>query len=151
MGLFGRLVGGTAGAAAGSVVKDVAGGIGTLAKDIRTAITGVDPEKAAELEKLAIEAERVAMSAQVEINKLEAQSPRFFVAGWRPAVGWLCVLAFGMQYVVHPVAQWVLVARGSGLVLPDLDMATMMPVLIGMLGIGAFRTYEKAKGVNSAH
>lgn len=79
---------------------------------------------------------------QLEINKAEAASGSLFKGGWRPAVGWICVLGFGVNFLVSPIA------AGFGFVIPQADTSVMLPVLMGMLGLGGLRTFEKAKGVS---
>ena len=85
--------------------------------------------------------------AQLEVNKQEAAHRSMFVAGWRPFVGWTCGLALFYTYVAQPIAMFVMVQTGDLVQLPHLDLSTMMPVLLGMLGLGGLRTYEKFKGV----
>tara|TARA_Y100001951_G_C11295693_1_gene275427 strand:+ start:2167 stop:2607 length:441 start_codon:yes stop_codon:yes gene_type:complete len=88
---------------------------------------------------------------QLEVNKLEAQSDDLFVAGWRPFVGWTCGSAFAWNFVVQPAAVFALAAfQVETAPLPQLDLSQMMPVLLGMLGLGAYRTYEKRTGVTKA-
>ena len=83
---------------------------------------------------------------QMEINKEEAKSGSLFVAGWRPAVGWICAVALSYQFVVRPLLAWCsLIATIP--VPPELDIATLMTLLFGMLGMGGMRMYEKGKGV----
>jgi|TARA_B110000977_G_scaffold190697_1_gene261809 hypothetical protein len=84
---------------------------------------------------------------QMEINKTEAAHKSLFVAGWRPAVGWTCCLGMASNFLVIPMANFVLALSGSTIVVPLLDTGEMMPVLMGMLGLGAMRTYEKKQGV----
>jgi len=139
------------GGRAAEVVTATAEGVGGLAKDIRTAITGIDPDHAAELEKLALEADRLAMQAQADINKAEAGHSSLFVAGWRPALGWLFGMVLGLHYLVRPIADWILRAAGSTVELPQFDLSAIWPVLIGMLGLGLYRTVEKAQGVQGHH
>ena len=86
--------------------------------------------------------------AQLEVNKQEAAHRNLFVAGWRPFVGWTCGLALFYTYVVQPMAMFVMAQTGDLVQLPHLDLSTMMPVLLGMLGLGGLRTYEKFKGVS---
>ena len=89
-----------------------------------------------------------ALLAQVEINKAEAASGSLFKGGWRPAVGWICAIAFGYHFVLQPLLVFVLTASGVDLPdLPEFDMGTLLTVLGGMLGIGGLRTVEKAKGL----
>ena len=85
--------------------------------------------------------------AQLEVNKQEAAHRCIFIAGWRPFVGWTCGLALFYTYVAQPIAMFVMAQTGDLVQLPHLDLSTMMPVLLGMLGLGGLRTYEKFKGV----
>jgi hypothetical protein len=151
MGFLANLIGGAGAAGAGQIVKDTGQAVGSLAKDIRTAITGVDPDKAAELEKLALELDRTVMSAQAKVNEIEAASPRFFVAGWRPGLGWVFVLVIALHYLIRPIAQWIVLSLGSPLTLPSFELAEIWPVLIGLLGLGTLRTVEKAQGSQHRH
>lgn len=89
-----------------------------------------------------------AAMAQVEVNKAEAQHKSIFVAGWRPMVGWTCAVALAYHFVLAPL---ILFGIGiSGVEIPELpafDMDSLMTVLLGMLGLGGLRTYEKQKGL----
>ncbi len=84
--------------------------------------------------------------AQVEVNKQEAAHKSLFVAGWRPFIGWTCGIAMAFNYIGVPLVETVSVLYGTPLVINPLDLATMMPVLLGMLGLGGMRTYEKRVG-----
>ena len=84
---------------------------------------------------------------QLGVNKVEAAHKNLFVAGWRPAVGWVCVLGMAGNFLVIPLANFALALSGSVITIPLVDTSEMMPVLIGMLGLGAMRTVEKTKGV----
>ena len=86
--------------------------------------------------------------AQLEVNKTEAQHKSIFVSGWRPAVGWCCVFGMLGNYMVIPFTNFVLALLKIDVSVPLIDTATMMPVLMGMLGLGAMRTYEKRTGVS---
>jgi len=105
-----------------------------------------DKDKAAELAyKVATRAEENAHTiklAQIDVNKTEAAHKSLFVAGWRPAAGWVCVTAMGNNYIVVPY-----VDAFSGLTVPVLGLGELMPVLLGLLGLGAYRSFEKTKGV----
>jgi len=84
--------------------------------------------------------------AQIAVNQAEAASGNLFIAGWRPAVGWVCVFALAYQYIVAPLAPWLLNAFGVAVPkLPGLD-DTLWQLLAGMLGFGSLRTFEKLKG-----
>ncbi len=85
--------------------------------------------------------------AQIEVNKTEAKHKDLFVAGWRPAVGWTCCLGMAGNFLVIPMANFTLALSGSAIAVPLIDLSTMIPVLMGMLGLGGLRTYEKTKGV----
>ena len=86
--------------------------------------------------------------AQLEVNKTEAQHRSLFVSGWRPAVGWVCVLGMAGNFMVIPFSNFVLALLEIPVKIPLIDTATMMPVLMGMLGLGTLRTYEKKAGVS---
>mgnify|MGYP003132909364 CR=1 FL=1 len=89
-----------------------------------------------------------AMLAQLEINKAEAASGSLFKGGWRPAVGWVCAIAFAYHFVLQPLLIFGLSYAGLNTPpLPEFDVGTLLPVLGGMLGIGTLRTYEKQKGL----
>lgn len=92
-----------------------------------------------------LDADLALAQGQVDINKIEASSENLFKSGWRPAVGWTCAFAFFAKYLGGPfvfvVAQWY----GKHIELPPIDMVEMMPLLFGLLGLGAYRTYEKTK------
>jgi len=84
---------------------------------------------------------------QLEINKAEAQSRNIFIAGWRPFIGWTCGIALFWHFVGVPVTLFFVGWLGITLPpLPEFDMSTLMTVLMGMLGLGGLRTYEKVKG-----
>lgn len=92
--------------------------------------------------------------AQMAVNAQEAQHDSLFVAGWRPFVGWTCAAALFMSFILFPLVQTFAVyySQFTGQVLsltelPDLDWATLGPVLLGMLGLGGLRSVEKVKGV----
>jgi len=83
--------------------------------------------------------------AQVEINKTEAAHSSIFVAGWRPACGWICSIALLYHFVIQPIIVFILSAAGYSYDLPSFDMSSLMTVLMGMLGLGGLRTFEKSK------
>jgi len=97
-----------------------------------------------ELLKLQQSGELAAMTAQTEINKAEASNPSVFVSGWRPAIGWVCALAMGYQYLARPL----MVAFMPALAFPGLD-DNLWQLMMGMLGLGGLRTFEKTQGVAS--
>jgi hypothetical protein len=125
-------------------VGGLLGGVGKLAKDIREAITGDLPaDKQAEITQKLMELENAAMAAQTTINLEEAKSEKIFVAGWRPFIGWTCGFALAYVAVLEPFMTWVARLLGSVVVFPVIDTTITMQVLIGMLGLGAYRSYDK--------
>ena len=103
---------------------------------------------ASEIATLAERQAHAEVVAQLEVNKTEAASQNMFVAGWRPAVGWTCCLGFFSNFIIVPFANLALQITGQGFELPMIDLSTMMPVLLGMLGLGGMRTVEKIKKVS---
>ena len=85
---------------------------------------------------------------QMAINQVEAAHKSLFVSGWRPAVGWVCVLGMFGNFITIPFSNFVLALLGIDIVIPLVPLETMMPVLMGMLGLGAMRTYEKKNSVH---
>jgi hypothetical protein len=91
------------------------------------------------------------VQAQLEINKAEAAHENLFVAGWRPACGWVCVFGMAGNFLVIPLANMTLELFETGVEVPMIDLSTMLPVLMGMLGLGGLRTFEKVKGAQKNH
>ena len=85
---------------------------------------------------------------QLEINKAEATHKSIFVAGWRPFIGWTCGIALCWHFVIAPftmfICAYLMVAIPE---LPTFDMSSLMTVLMGMLGLGGLRSFEKYKGL----
>ena len=112
----------------------------------------VDKDKAAELtykiNTLAVTQAHEIDLAQLAVNQKEAQHPSLFVSGWRPAVGWICALAMLVEFLLVPMAGPFIEVYMAPVKMWHLDMATMLPVLFGLLGLGGMRSYEKVKGVH---
>lgn len=89
------------------------------------------------------------LTAQMAVNKSEAESGNPWASGWRPSIGWTCSAALFFQFVLTPVGLWV--ANIAGHPLPDPPRLDDMlwELMFGMLGIGALRTVEKMRGVAS--
>lgn len=85
--------------------------------------------------------------AQSDVNKVEASSTDPFVARWRPFIGWVCGVGLGVQFLVGPLLTWGAGLLGHSVAFPQLDMGTLLTLLLGMLGLGGMRTVEKLKGV----
>jgi hypothetical protein len=88
------------------------------------------------------------VQGQLAINAKEAEHGSIFVAGWRPAIGWICGVALGWNYILQPIINWGAFVSGVDLATaPSLDTAELTTILLGMLGLGGLRTYEKRLGV----
>lgn len=85
-------------------------------------------------------AQQIAL-AQIEVNKAEAKG-NWFQSSWRPATAWVCVLGFMVNFLISPIA------HAFGIDVPQADTTVMLPVLMGMLGLGGLRTMERVKGVS---
>lgn len=122
---------------AGSVVKEGLGGVGKILDSITTTTE--------ERGRLDIEFNKL----QTSINELDSKNSSLFVSGWRPFVGWVCGVGVCFNYVLRPFLNYIL-AIFYPLVeqMAALDMSQLMPLLMGMLGFGTLRTYEKIKGKN---
>ena len=121
--------------------KKEGGGAGEFAKDIREALKGkeIDPNKAIEL-----------IGIQAELNKVEAQHRTVFVAGWRPFIGWVAGVALAAFYIPQFVLAsylWcrLVIEAGELLPYPEVNSNHLFELVIGMLGLGALRSYEKIK------
>ena len=77
---------------------------------------------------------------QIEVLKLDAKG-NWFQSSWRPLAGYVTVLGMAINFLVSPIA------AGFGVVIPQADASVMMPLLLGMLGLGGARSYERVKGV----
>ena len=89
------------------------------------------------------------MTGQVEINKIEAASTNLFKSGWRPFIGWVCGSIFAYTYLVQPFLIFLVVIfkpEFDYTLLPKLSAAEIMPVLLGMLGLGSMRSFDRVKG-----
>ena len=86
--------------------------------------------------------------AQLEVNKAEAVHKSIFVAGWRPFVGWVCGVALAYHFILAPLLQFSFALAGMDQELPEFDFSQLSTVLMGMLGLGGLRTFEKMKGVS---
>lgn len=84
--------------------------------------------------------------AQIAVNQEEAKSTSIFVSGWRPSIGWVCSAACAWNWIGLPIAKFFLIVFGVAVVgLNPADLSEMLPILVGMLGLGGLRTYEKIK------
>lgn len=101
-------------------------------------------QQAGDLAQLA--ADTNLMIEQLKVNQAEAQNPSVFVSGWRPGVGWICVGACGWNWIGLPIVKLGLAIAGHQINLAPADLTEMLPILMGMLGLGGLRTIEKLQG-----
>ena len=141
------------------IVTGLIGGIGDAALKIRQAITGIDPAKQAEIQELTMNIASQANQAALELQKAQIQLDnteagvtgsnffKFWVAGARPLIMWVCGAAFLLQYVVQPICNWL------GAHLAAIDMTVPTQVVLGMLGLSNIvsRTVEKVNGAAGNH
>lgn len=129
-------------------------GIGSVASLIQDGIDKIFPSKTDEQKAQAallltqVQGAIANAEKQLDVNAAEAANTSILVAGWRPAIGWICGFSFGWVFVLQPMLAFALVAIGHPIKLPDLDMSQMMPVLLGILGLGGMHSYERVKGVS---
>jgi hypothetical protein len=95
-----------------------------------------------------IKADVAVATAQIDLNKTEAQNPHLFVSGWRPAIGWTCALALFYQFLLLPLLTW-LSSNVGWTPPPTLDIQTLTTIVFSMLGMAGLRTYEKTKEVET--
>lgn len=132
--------------------------LGQVFKDIVGAFK-VDPTVALQVQERLAEAQLDLQAKlidqvnnQVAVNLAEANSKNVFIAGWRPFLGWVCGCAFASNFLIAPLATWIAALSGHPIKFPSLDLSTMLPVLLGMLGLGAMGTVEKVtQGDSNCH
>lgn len=121
-------------------------GLGSVADLVSTTINKIWPDKT-ESEKAQLAAAVAMVQGQLDINKVEAASSSPFTSGWRPFLGWVCGVGCAWNWIALPAVMAVGAWMDHPLQLSRADMTEMMPLLLGMLGLGGLRTYEKVKGV----
>jgi len=121
-------------------------GLGAVSGLVNTAINKIWPDKS-EQEKQQLAAAVMVVQGQLDINKVEAANPSVFVSGWRPFIGWVCGAACAWNWIGLPIAKVGLALVGYSIDLAPANLTEMLPVLMGMLGLGGLRTIEKIKGV----
>ena len=116
----------------GSLVEPVTGLLDKFIED--------KDQKAKLAHELATMADKHAQAlalAQIKVNQEEAKG-NWFQSSWRPLIGWICGLSLAINYLISPIC------AGFGILIPQADMAVMMPLLLGMLGIAGMRSVDKA-------
>ena len=121
-------------------------GFGAVADLAGSVINKIWPDKT-EQEKQQLAAAVTLIQGQLAINQAEASNQSLFVSGWRPAIGWVCGSACAWNWIGLPIAKVLLALYGHPLDLNPADLGEMMPILMGMLGLGGLRTFEKINKV----
>ncbi len=121
-------------------------GLGAVSELASTVVNRIWPDKT-EAEKQQLAAAVMVVQGQLDINKAEASNPSVFVSGWRPFIGWVCGTACAWNWIGLPIAKTALAVWGHPIALAPADLTEMLPVLLGMLGLGTLRTIEKIKSV----
>lgn len=159
MASLGELIGGVVGGTADPVasIADAAAkiiGLFKLDPTVKAQIEAQIVQSNVDLEKAQLAGELAQVQGQLDANVAEAKNANWFVAGWRPAVGWVCVAGLFYSYFLQPFAQFAMASfhwapLGN---LPTLDTGTMISgLLIPLLGLGAMRTVEKVQGAQGNH
>lgn len=139
---------------AGAAVSFLSSKLGVDPAVVEQTVAGMTPADLVKMKELDLDFQKFMADngiklalAQVDVNKTEAASTNWFVAGWRPATGWICAGALGYVAIFEPIARfaaqvWFHYTGGF----PVIDTTLTMQVLLGMLGLGALRSTEKVKG-----
>lgn len=122
----------------GSPVTQVKEGIGVLADTVDRFIETPDERR---------KEQAAGLTAIIELNKIEAAHPSLFVAGWRPFIGWVCGAGLAFQFVLRPILNWLLLVIPREIEpLPSLEIDQLISLIVSMLGLAGYRSYEKLKG-----
>jgi len=155
---IGSFLGGPAGGLVGSGIEWLAERFGASDKTvegIKQTIAGMSPADLLEAKKIDIEFQKFCLDndiklqlAQIAVNAEEAKSGSRFIGGWRPAAGWVCVIALFYSAIFEPFARFVamVVIKYTG-PFPVVDTTITMQILFALLGIAGYRSLDKAKGV----
>jgi hypothetical protein len=154
---IGSFLGGPAGGLVGSGIEWLAEKFGASDKTvegIKQTLAGMKPEDLLEAKKIDIEFQKFCLDnniklqlAQIAVNQEEAKSASFFVAGWRPFIGWVCGVSLAYVSLVEPIARFLatVLFKYAG-VFPVIDTTLTMQILLGLLGLGAMRSFDKKNG-----
>jgi hypothetical protein len=132
-------------------------GIGEVANAVTSIVDKIWPDAtqaqkdALQREMTQLQMQQAMAQMQADTNKAEAGNASMFVAGWRPFIGWVCGAGLAYQFMFEPLATWVAALANHPVVMPALDLSTLMTLLLGMLGLGGMRTMEKLNGIKSGH
>ena len=138
------------------LLKEFGGLAGGLFNLIDELFTSDDERSEAKLKIMALLA--ADRQGQMAVNAKEAEHKSLFVAGWRPAIGWIGALALGWQYILLPIFTTVVTTIATVNNVPvdfsgvlQFSAVEMMPIILGMLGLSVSRSYEKGQGVSSSN
>lgn len=131
MAILSKLFGGSTVKAIGNIIDEV--------------YTSEDEKNQAKISIQKIESEL--KKRQMDINVAEAQSKSLFIAGWRPALGWTGSLSVAYVYLIQPILDMILQLFDIHINWVTLDISQLFPLILGMLGLGGLRSFEKFKGV----
>jgi len=152
--VLGGLIGGPAGAGIGSLLASALG-VPNTPSDVQQALK-TDPEAAVKIKQIEANVQIAQITAasqvqlgQIDVNKADASNINFFIAGWRPFVGWVGGLGLAYAAIIEPLLRFIFVQIGYHGAFPIIDTSITMQVLTGLLGLGAMRTYEKKTGTES--
>jgi len=125
----------------------IAGIVSEVIKGADALFTSDEERKAAELKLMAELNKPHILQALANIE--EAKHPSLFVAGWRPALGWLCVSILGYAWIIRDFLLIGLAMNPAtaGISLPLVATGELMTLVLALLGLGATRMYEKTKGI----
>lgn len=136
----------------GDEVKSAGAGVSNVIESVRFALTGdLPPEERVKMQELLVklqELEGKILAGQVQINLKEAESPSLFKSGWRPAIGWIGVISLFYHFIGYSLLSWYIVIAKLNITAPALNTDGLFPLVLGMLGIGGYRSFEKFKGVS---
>ena len=110
--------------------------IGSIIDDVYTS-----EEERLSASELLLRIEQEPHKLQAEISKIEASHRSTFVAGWRPAIGWVCSIGLAFVFVINPIVQW-----STGQPGPEMPLEAMTTLVVSLLGLGGLRTFEKVVG-----
>lgn len=133
----------------GLTVNDVSG-IGAVADLLKDGMDKIwpDPAARAAAELQIQQLDNQLATGQMAIDQAEAANSSLFVSGWRPCVGWCCAAAFAYHLILQPLLTYTMAIFGHSFALPTFDASMLNTILMGMLGLGTMRTYEKVSGAN---
>lgn len=151
----GTIAGGPLGGAIGVGIKELLG-LSSDASDDDMSAALMNPDNQIKIKQMEYDYKNKTLDADMQtsieqnkVNEVEAASTSLFVSGWRPAAGWVCVIGLGYQIMFRPIVGWTMANMLKWEYPPVLDIQTLIALLSGMLGFGAYRMNEKIKGVAS--